>query len=62
MMALCTSHRAENIEHKYLSISTEGSGVEASRVLLTAKFPLSEVVTDFYDSLKHRSSGYASFE
>jgi len=62
MMSLCTSHRAETIEHKYLSICTDGSDIEASRVLLTAKFPLSEVVTDFHDSLKHLSSGYASFD
>ncbi|KAF8334231.1 Guf1 protein [Cantharellus anzutake] len=62
MIALCTSHRGKNIEHKYLSYGVGNPGVGSSHVLLTTRLPLSEVVTDFYDSLKHRSSGYASFD
>ncbi|KAH8106868.1 GTP-binding protein lepa [Cristinia sonorae] len=57
MMDLCFSHRGENLDHRFLD--TSGS---ASRVMLTCTLPLSEVVTDFFDKLKSRSSGFASFD
>lgn len=57
MMDLCFSHRAEDFDHKYLD--TSGA---SSRVILTCTMPLSEIVTDFFDKLKSRSSGFASFE
>ncbi len=57
-MDLVSSHRGLDIEHKYLD-----SGITtSSRAMLTSVLPLSEVVTDFFDKLKHRSSGFASFE
>jgi translation elongation factor EF-4 len=60
MMSLCFAHRAENLDHRYLD---SGSTSEASaRAILTCTLPLSEIVTDFFDQLKSRSSGYASFE
>ncbi|KAF8643911.1 hypothetical protein AX16_008927 [Volvariella volvacea WC 439] len=58
MMELCFSHRAEGLEHRYLDSGTASS----SRIMLTCILPLSEVVTDFFDQLKSRSSGYASFD
>ncbi|KAH9981135.1 hypothetical protein BGW80DRAFT_1434358 [Lactifluus volemus] len=58
MMDLCFEHRAEDIDHRYLEISGEGS----NRALLTCTMPLSEIVTDFFDKLKSRSSGFASFD
>jgi translation factor GUF1, mitochondrial len=58
MMDLCFEHRAEDIDHRYLETSGEGS----NRVMLTCTMPLSEIVTDFFDKLKSRSSGFASFE
>ncbi len=32
------------------------------RVLMTVEFPLAEILLDFYDQLKSRSRGYASFD
>lgn len=57
MMELCFSHRAEDLDHRYLD-----SGTDSSRIILTCTIPLSEIVTDFFDQLKSRSSGFASFE
>lgn len=36
--------------------------VDETRVMMKYRMPLAEVVTDFYDELKSRSSGYASFD
>lgn len=57
MMDLCYNHRAENLDHRYLDASEA-----SSRIMLTCTLPLTEIVTDFYDKLKSRSSGFASFE
>ena len=57
-MELCYSHRAEELEHRYLDSATNAS----SRIMLTCILPLSEIVTNFFDQLKSRSSGFASFE
>lgn len=56
-MELCFSHRAEDLDYRYLD-----SGTSSSRTILTCIIPLSEIVTDFFDQLKSRSSGFASFE
>ncbi|KIJ10498.1 hypothetical protein PAXINDRAFT_182026 [Paxillus involutus ATCC 200175] len=58
MMELCFSHRAEDVGHRFLDSGTTTS----TRVILTCTIPLSEIVTDFFDKLKGRSSGYASFD
>ncbi|EPT04080.1 hypothetical protein FOMPIDRAFT_1141571 [Fomitopsis schrenkii] len=57
MMDLCYNHRAENLDHRYLDASEA-----SSRIMLTCTLPLTEIVTDFYDKLKSRSSGFASFD
>ena len=57
MMELCFSHRADELDHRYLD-----SGTASARIILTCIIPLSEIVTDFFDQLKSRSSGFASFE
>lgn len=36
--------------------------MDETRVMMKYRMPLAEVVTDFYDELKSRSSGYASFD
>ncbi|TFK30107.1 Guf1 protein [Coprinopsis marcescibilis] len=58
LMELCFQHRGENLEHRYLDA---GAG-RASRIIITCILPLSEIVTDFFDQLKSRSSGFASFD
>ena len=57
MMDLCFAHRGEDLDYKYLDSS--GS---SPRIIMTCIIPLSEIVTDFFDRLKSRSSGFASFE
>jgi len=57
MMDLCFEHRADDVDHRYL----ETSG-QSSRAMLTCTLPLSEIVADFFDKLKSRSSGFASFD
>ncbi|KAF9077111.1 translation factor GUF1, mitochondrial [Rhodocollybia butyracea] len=59
MMELCYSRRAEELDHRYLS---SGPDASSSRIILTCVIPLSEIVTDFFDQLKGRSSGFASFD
>ncbi|KAG2020059.1 Guf1 protein [Coprinopsis cinerea AmutBmut pab1-1] len=58
LMELCFEHRGEELEHRYLDAGT-GS---AARIMITCVLPLSEIVTDFFDQLKSRSSGFASFD
>jgi translation elongation factor EF-4 len=57
-MDLCYSHRAEELDHRYLDTASAAS----ARTILTCIIPLSEIVTDFFSQLKSRSSGFASFE
>ena len=57
MMELCSQHRAEQLDFNYVDLAAS-----SARVLLRCKMPLNEIVRDFFEQLKSRSSGYASFE
>ncbi|KAI2808248.1 Translation factor guf1 mitochondrial [Blomia tropicalis] len=50
---LCMDRRGEQLNTFY---------IDNLRVLMEYRFPLSEIIIDFYDSLKSVSSGYASFD
>ncbi|TPX38031.1 hypothetical protein SmJEL517_g00024 [Synchytrium microbalum] len=53
LMELCGAHRGEQLEYTY---------IDETRVMMKYRLPMSEVLTGFYDQLKSRSSGYASFD
>ena len=53
IMDLCQERRGEYISMEY---------VEANRALLKYDLPLNEIIYDFFDVLKSRSRGYASFD
>lgn len=53
MMTLCTNHRGIHIDTNY---------IDDSNIIMKYKFPMSQILTKFYSSLKSISSGYASFE
>ena len=53
VMELCNERRGKFDHMEYLS---------EARVHLTYELPLAEIVLDFYDSLKSRTHGYASFD
>ncbi|MCS6831632.1 MAG: translation elongation factor 4 [bacterium] len=53
MMELAMERRGEFVKMEYPS---------PNRVLLTYDLPMAEILLDFYDQLKSRSKGYASFD
>ena len=53
VMELCQSKRGEYVDMEYL---------DANRVNIIYRLPLSEIVYDFFDQLKSGTKGYASFD
>ena len=53
IMELCQEKRGTFMNMNYL---------DENRIMLEYELPLAEIVIDFYDKLKSRSKGYASFE
>ena len=57
MMELCAEHRGEQLD-----IEFSRAAQAQSQVYMQYRLPLAEIVTDFFDKLKSRSSGFASFD
>ena len=53
IMTLCQERRGQYIGTEYM---------ETTRALLKYKLPLNEIIYDFFDALKSKSRGYASFD
>jgi len=53
IMQLCQERRGRYISTEY---------IESTRALLKYELPLNEIIYDFFDALKSRSKGYASFD
>ena len=53
VMELCRQRRGDYIDMKYL---------DSSRVVLEYELPLNEIIYDFFDTLKSKTKGYASFD
>jgi len=53
IMQLCQERRGRYISTEY---------IESNRALLKYELPLNEIIYDFFDALKSRSKGYASFD
>lgn len=53
IMDLCQERRGTYISMEY---------IEANRAVLKYELPLNEIIYDFFDALKSRSRGYASFD
>ena len=53
IMELCQQKRGVYIDMKY---------IEAGRVQIHYELPLNEIIYDFFDALKSRTRGYASFD
>ncbi len=52
-MEICQNRRGIYIDMKYL---------DPTRVTLVYEMPLNEIIYDFFDSLKSKTKGYASFD
>jgi GTP-binding protein LepA len=53
VMALCHERRGTSVGMEYIS---------TRRVQLTYDLPLAEIITDFFDAMKSRTRGYASYD
>ena len=53
IMDICQNRRGTFIDMKYL---------DENRVTLIYDIPLNEIIYDFFDALKSRTKGYASFD
>ena len=52
----------ESLTRERRGVKLDTKFIDQNNVLMVNRYPLSEVITDFLDILKHMTSGYASFD
>ncbi|EPQ31887.1 uncharacterized protein PFL1_00086 [Pseudozyma flocculosa PF-1] len=66
IMSLCSEHRGEQLDFQMVEFSNtrkDGGAKEGlKQVEIKYRLPLGEIVSDFFDKLKSRSSGFANFD
>ncbi len=66
VMELARDRRGEFVHMEHIthgtSTSASKAGSQLDRVILHYRLPLAEILLDFYDQLKSRTRGYASFD
>ncbi len=62
LMELCQFKRGQYVNTKYLQSSTGEIQLKDQYIVLEYDMPLASLVSNFFDQLKNKSSGYASME
>ncbi|KAN0066460.1 Translation factor guf1 mitochondrial [Thecaphora frezii] len=64
IMSLCAEHRGEQLDFQMVEFSNSHKSAKSGlkQVEMRYRLPLGEIVSDFFDKLKSRSSGFANFD
>ncbi len=62
LMELCQFKRGEYVNTKYLTTTKSDIQLKDQYIILEYDIPLASLVSNFFDQLKNKSSGYASME
>ena len=62
IMELCQNKRGQYVDTKYLTSPSGDIQLKDQYIILEYDIPLASLVSNFFDQLKNKSSGYASME